>query len=265
MRSKRFFVVTSLILVMILVGGVVTTFAAEKTTLEEIKERGVIKLAIASWPYCQQDPKSGEYVGFDADLAKVFAEYLGVKLEWVNATWDNFITTILAKKADMSWASGFISQKRLEIVTQSDSIHLLGLVIAVAEDSKFKELSELNREGIVFCQLPEEDLINIVKKDFPKAKVNVISSDKVNAPAMEILARRADANLIDPFILWDMVKKGVKLRQLGDTIFSQSVHFFVRKEDTDLLVAVNTFIQQSLRDGTMDRLYKKYEIPKGWW
>lgn len=265
MRSKRFFVVTSLIMVMILVAGIVTVSAVEKTTLEEIKERGVIKLAIASWPYCEQDPMSGKYVGIDADLAEMFAEYLGVKLEWVNATWGNFITMILAKKADMSWACGYISQKRLEIVTQSDSIHLLGLVIAVAEDSKFRELSELNREGIVFCQLPEENLIIIVEKNFPKAKVNVISSDKVNAPAMEIMAGRADANLTDPFILIDMVKKGIKLRQLGDTIFSQSVHFFVRREDTDLLFAVNAFIQQSLRDGTMDMLYKKYEIPEGWW
>jgi len=82
---------------------------------------------------------------------------------------------------------------------------------------------------------------------------------------MEILAGRADANLIDPFILIDMVEKGVKLRQLGDPVFSQAVHFFVRNGDIDLLIAVNTFIQKIIHDGTMDSLMKKYEIPEGWW
>ena len=47
--------------------------------------------------------ESGEWVGFDADLAKAFAESLGVKVEFVEIVWDNKVLELDSKTIDCVW------------------------------------------------------------------------------------------------------------------------------------------------------------------
>ena len=61
----------------------------EAVTVDEIKERGVIRVGTAG-DYCPMsflNPETGKYEGFDADLAEDLANYLGVKIEFVPTSW----------------------------------------------------------------------------------------------------------------------------------------------------------------------------------
>ena len=61
----------------------------ETVTVDEIKERGVIRVGTAR-DYCPMsflNPETGKYEGFDADLAEDWANYLGVKIEFVPTSW----------------------------------------------------------------------------------------------------------------------------------------------------------------------------------
>ena len=46
---------------------------------------------------------SDEWVGFDADMAKAFAESLGVKAEFIEINWDNKIMELDSKNVDVLW------------------------------------------------------------------------------------------------------------------------------------------------------------------
>ena len=46
---------------------------------------------------------SDEWVGFDADMAKAFAESLGVKAEFIEINWDNKIMELDSKGVDAVW------------------------------------------------------------------------------------------------------------------------------------------------------------------
>ena len=47
--------------------------------------------------------ESGNWIGFDADMASAFAESLGVKAEFVEIDWDNKIMELDSKAIDVVW------------------------------------------------------------------------------------------------------------------------------------------------------------------
>ena len=46
---------------------------------------------------------SGEWIGFDADMAKIVAEKLGVECQFVEIDWDNKIMELDSKNIDVVW------------------------------------------------------------------------------------------------------------------------------------------------------------------
>lgn len=47
--------------------------------------------------------ESGQWIGFDADMAKKVAEKLGVAVEFVVIDWDNKIMELDSKNIDVVW------------------------------------------------------------------------------------------------------------------------------------------------------------------
>ena len=46
---------------------------------------------------------NGEWIGFDADMAKLVAEKLGVEVQFVEIDWDNKIMELNSKNVDVVW------------------------------------------------------------------------------------------------------------------------------------------------------------------
>ena len=53
-------------------------------------------------PMDYQD-ENGEWIGFDADMAKAFAKSLGVEAEFVEIDWDNKVMELNSKNIDVVW------------------------------------------------------------------------------------------------------------------------------------------------------------------
>ena len=83
-------------------------FAAVKNVeaghLEEILSRGTIKIGTTGdyIPMSYFNKKTGEYEGIDAEISKIIAESLGVKIEYVPTTWKNLSQDTLDGKFDIA-------------------------------------------------------------------------------------------------------------------------------------------------------------------
>ncbi|MBA4285483.1 MAG: amino acid ABC transporter substrate-binding protein, partial [Xanthomonadaceae bacterium] len=64
----------------------------EKSTLNQVLKRGELRVGLEAGylPFEMRD-KRGEIIGFDVDLAKLMARYMGVKVSFVNTQWDGII------------------------------------------------------------------------------------------------------------------------------------------------------------------------------
>ena len=77
--------------------------AVAETDMEYVKNKGVLVVGITDFEPMDYKDENGEWIGFDADLAKAFAEYLGVKIELVEIDWDNKILELNGKSIDCVW------------------------------------------------------------------------------------------------------------------------------------------------------------------
>src|SRR3712207_848144 len=67
--------------------------------VKEIQARGTLKVGMAeSPPWQSPNPKTGQYEGFNVDMAQRVAGIMGVELEIVPATWSTLIPGLEAKQ-----------------------------------------------------------------------------------------------------------------------------------------------------------------------
>ncbi len=232
--------------------------------LEEIKSRGSIQACVGDSPYIQKDPATGQWTGYDAELATMYAKHLGVKFEWVDVGWGNIVPSLLAKKCDVIWAALFGTPERAKVVDFSRTVHNTGLLVVVREgDNRFQSYEDLNKPTVTFAELPDISEQE-AKKGFPNATIKIIQSDNVNAPALEVVANRADANLTDALLAYELVKKkaGVRIVQ-GPIIAMSNIVFAVRKDSQDLLSSINNFLAETDKAGALEKLAQRYGIPPG--
>ena len=80
------------------------TSASADSDLEYVKSQGKLVVGITDFaPMDYKEDGSDEWVGFDADMAKAFAESLGVKAEFIEINWDNKIMELDSKNVDVLW------------------------------------------------------------------------------------------------------------------------------------------------------------------
>ncbi|MBP3521566.1 MAG: transporter substrate-binding domain-containing protein, partial [Oscillospiraceae bacterium] len=72
--------------------------------LDYVKEKGTLVVGITEFEPMDYKNSDGEWIGFDADLAKAFGESLGVEVEFqIIADWDNKVMELDGKTVDVVW------------------------------------------------------------------------------------------------------------------------------------------------------------------
>ena len=79
------------------------TDTAEASDLAYVQDKGTLVVGITEFEPMDYQNESGEWVGFDADLAKEFAESLGVEVQFQIIDWDSKIMELDGKTIDVVW------------------------------------------------------------------------------------------------------------------------------------------------------------------
>lgn len=77
--------------------------ATEGGDVAYIQEKGTLIVGITDFAPMDYQDENGEWIGFDADMARMVADKLGVKVEFVVIDWDNKIMEIDTKNIDVVW------------------------------------------------------------------------------------------------------------------------------------------------------------------
>ena len=79
------------------------TEAAEDSDVAYIQDKGSLIVGITDFEPMDYKDENGDWIGFDADMAGVVAEKLGVDVEFVEIDWDNKIMELDSKNIDVVW------------------------------------------------------------------------------------------------------------------------------------------------------------------
>lgn len=97
--------------------------AAESPTLQEIKDRGALRIGVFSGtePYYHKDLATGKWSGFCVSMAEDLAAQIGVKLQTVDTTWGNAVLDLQARKIDVMFGLS-ANPERAKVVDFSETL-----------------------------------------------------------------------------------------------------------------------------------------------
>ncbi|MBQ4495806.1 MAG: transporter substrate-binding domain-containing protein, partial [Selenomonadaceae bacterium] len=127
---------------------------AEAGHLEDIAARGTIRIGTTGdyIPMSYLNPATGEYEGIDAELSKIIAESLGVKIEYVPTTWPTLAADMQAGKFDIALCGISRNYARAKVMAMSDAYGegLFGKTILCrkTDAKKFKTIADMNKPSV---------------------------------------------------------------------------------------------------------------------
>ena len=77
--------------------------AAEDSDVAYIQEKGTLLVGITDFAPMDYQNEAGDWIGFDADMARIVAQELGVEVEFVVIDWDSKVMELDSKNIDAVW------------------------------------------------------------------------------------------------------------------------------------------------------------------
>jgi len=234
-----------------------TVSVAAADLINEIQERGTFKVGMAeSPPWQSPHPESGEYEGFNVDLAQRVADLMGVELEIVPATWSTLIPGLMAKQYDVVFANLFATPQRALVVNFTEPYSTYGFFIVVNANSELQSLDELNSSDVTFVGMSGTVEESYPAEVYPEATVKGIATNDIAAWIGEVASGQADAAFLDPGTYRILVSQSPaleqRLRRLNDEdtlVKPVGLAYAVRPDEFHMLEFLNTFIRDFVRNG----------------
>ena len=229
---------------------------AEKSDLEYVKGKGVLVVGITD--FAPMDFKeNGEWVGFDADMAKAFAKELGVKVEFVEIDWDNKAMELSGKTIDCVWNGMTLTDEVKSSMDCSNPYCNNAQVVVVKKDVADKYQTKESLKELKFAvEAGSAGETEVKALDLQYTPVKA-QSDAL----LEVKSGTSDAAVIDLLMAGAMIGDGTGYEDLTYTIGLNSEEYGVGfRKGSDLVAKFNEFMKEAYNDGSMMDCAKKYGV-----
>ena len=253
--------IIALVLGMIMVLSLVACGSKEtkdQTDLEYVKEEGKLVVGITDFaPMDYQDEKTGDWIGFDADMAKAFAKYLGVDVEFKVIVWKNKLLELNGKTVDCIWNGMTLTDELKEAMNCGDAYCKNAQVVVVKKSVAEQYKTE---ESIKTLEFAVEK--GSAGKDVAESLgVTYVEMDAQSNALMEVNSGTADAAIIDLLMAGAMIGDGTGYPELTYTVTFGSEEYGVGfRKGSELTDEWNKFWKESYDNGTVMELAKKYGV-----
>lgn len=94
---------------------------AEDSDVSYIQGKGTLIVGITDFEPMDYKDGSGEWIGFDADMARLVAKKLGVEVQFIEIDWDNKIMELESKNIDVVWNGMTLTNEVVEAMECSNA------------------------------------------------------------------------------------------------------------------------------------------------
>ena len=224
---------------------------------QSVKDAGKLVVGITVYEPMDYLDENNEWTGFDAELAKMFAESLGVKCQLVIITWDDKVAELNSKQIDLVW-NGMTATDEL-----GESIDFSVSYAKNAQVAVVKKGSTVTADGVKDAKIAVEKGsagAKVAEETIKGTKINKVTA-QVDA-LTEVLAGTSDVAIIDITMAQSVVGKGnyadleiLEGGSYGDEIFAVGL-----RKGSDLKADLDAFLKAKYADGTLTELAEKYKV-----
>jgi polar amino acid transport system substrate-binding protein len=238
-----------------LLAGFGTPIALAQTP-EEIKARGTINIGmLVDFPPFGILDLQGNPDGYDADVAKLLAEDMGIEANLVPVTGPNRIPYLLSNQVDILVASLGITEERAKQVDFSQPYAGIEIFVVGDVDTEVDDAADLAGKSVGVARASTQDTAitqiappstNIQRFDDDASAVQALLSGQVpligaSNTVIEQIEQAAPGRFDKKF-----------------TLRQQSQGIATRPGVTEMMAAINDFLTRKKESGELDALHEKW-------
>jgi polar amino acid transport system substrate-binding protein len=243
-----------------------TTASDNASANESNKDRTTFTVGFdAEYPPYGYMDESGEYVGFDLDLAQAVCDMEGWKLVKTPINWDSKDMELNSGSIDCIW-NGFTMNGREDDYTWSIPYVDNSQVIVVSDKSNIKSLEDLAGKNVgVQAASAALSLLEDDGEGGQKALADTFASlqqfPDYNGAFVELQAGSIDALAMDVGVAnYQLKSRGDGFTKLSTPLNKEQYGIGFKKGNTELRDIVNADLEKLTEDGTVAKLAKQYDI-----
>ncbi|SNY63099.1 lysine/arginine/ornithine ABC transporter substrate-binding protein ArgT [Enterobacter sp. CC120223-11] len=215
-------------------------------------------------PFSSKDAK-GDFVGFDIDLGNEMCKRMQVKCTWVGSDFDSLIPSLKAKKIDAIISSLSITEKRQQEIGFSEKLYAADSRLIAAKGSPIvPTIESLKGKHVGVLQGSIQETYGNDK--WRSQGVDVVAYQNQDLIYSDLAAGRLDAAFQDEVAASEGFLKqpaGKDFAFAGPSVkdkkyFGDGTGVGLRKDDTELKAAFDKAFDSLRKDGTYDKMAKKY-------
>ncbi len=213
-------------------------------------------------PFVEADPNDPAIVkGFDVEVAEEIAKGLGRKPQFVHVAYAAIDQSVQRGDFDlgMSGVEDTPGRRAAFATTIPYYVFTEALTVREADRGTFDELADLRgrRVGTLGGTIAYDILLDAEKK----LGIKAVSYDDDVHPYEDLQHGRLDAVLLDNIIAARAMRRTPGLYSHYDKPVAKGFYVIVlARENTALRDRVNEVLKARMRDGTLERIYRKWEI-----
>lgn len=242
------------------------------TVLDRMVSTKTLKVAAgANWPPMSFINDKGQLDGFDVDVAKRLAKYLGVEVQFVTPGWDVIAAGKWEGRWDIAMGQMTPTKKRAEVFS-FPAVYIYGpSVAAVHKDSKATKLSDLDGKLVgVAANTTQEFYANHtlapawigaqpLEYQFKPGKVKTYESTNVAFDDLRLGdGVRLDAVLTQDVLVRNAINSGYPIKQLDGILFSAPAAIATVPGDREFDDKIAAAIKSMRDDGALSKLSIKW-------
>ena len=230
-----------------------------KTTsdLDYVKDKGTLVVGITDFEPMDYQDENGKWIGFDADMATKFAEYIGVDVKFVEIDWDNKTMELDGKSIDCVWNGMTLTDDVKAAMSTSNAYCNNAQIVIVPADKADKYKTAEDCKDLKFA-------VEAGSAGEEAAKENGFNYTALTSQAdtlMEVSAGTSDASIIDLLMAGAMIGDGTDYPTLTHTLELTTEEYGVGcRKGSDLASYINDEFKKLYDDGTMQSIAEQYGV-----
>ncbi len=259
-------VVTKVISRCLLLLAIVSSPLAYADAMDDILERGTLRVGIAEFVPWAMPAKRGGHVGYDIDLGVKIAKDMGVRAEFKVYEWKDIIPALEAGEVDMI-ANGIVvtPQRALRITfTQPVALSGAGMATNTKMTKDIENLEQLNDPDIVIATVTNTFSEGVARSIFDKAEIH--SHSKKDDAEKEILEGRAHAYISSlPAVQFLVASNSDTIDlPLSDPLVGWAEALAIQKGEQQLLNFLNAWVTATKADRWLDATREYWFESRDW-
>lgn len=235
-----------------------------ESDLAYVQDKGTLVVGITYFdPMDYKEEGSDEWVGFDADMAKAFAESLGVDVEFSEITWDYKVEELDSKAIDVVWNGMTLTDDVTSAMSTSEPYCLNAQVLVAPADKAADYEGLTSLDGLTVAV----ESGSAGEEAATALGATTVPVQSQAAALMEVDSQTSDVAVIDLLMAGAMIGEGTSYADLTQVANLNEMQDLPDEEygvgfrkGSDLTDVFNEFWAEKVADGTVLEVATTYGL-----